>query len=235
MRCFLIGFVLLVLPPQASAERVRKVTMKRDQIAQVRTAIGVATIIQVPDAPTSLVVGDSEAFKVEFLEQAITIKPLGRSAKSNLYIYTEYRRFDVQLVTVGEPSADYVVYLLNEPVKAKPPSAQSWKQVNFNVSSDSINLRIKRTSQTPKSAFLEFEITGAKSVDVDPSWIWLTQGETTVSIHRLILSSFRLSKDGAIQGVLEVLKADANASAPIALEIRRKRKAGVQIPKVSTW
>src|SRR5690606_17824343 len=102
----------LSLPGFASG-RVRKVEVKPDQIVTVRTAIGIATIIQVPERPNSIVVGDQSAFKVEYLDQAITIKPLHGSAKSNLYIYTDYRRFNVQLVTTSEPAADYVVYLEN--------------------------------------------------------------------------------------------------------------------------
>ncbi|KAJ8134321.1 hypothetical protein OY671_012466, partial [Metschnikowia pulcherrima] len=76
----------------------------------------------VPAPPTSLVVGDSSAFKVEYLDQAITIKPSRANAKSNLYVYTDWRRFNVQLVTGGEGAADYVVYL-EEPIpKSKAPA-----------------------------------------------------------------------------------------------------------------
>ena len=90
--------------------RVRKVEVTQDQIVTVRTALGIATIIQVPDRPNSIVVGDQAAFKVEYLDQAITIKPLRGGAKSNLYVYTDYRRFNVQLITGADASADYVVY-----------------------------------------------------------------------------------------------------------------------------
>lgn len=94
--------------PRFALGKVRKVEVKTDQIVTVRTAIGIATIIQVPDRPNSIVVGDQAAFKVEYLDQAITIKPLHGGAKSNLYIYTDYRRFNVQLVTSTEAAADYV-------------------------------------------------------------------------------------------------------------------------------
>ena len=95
----------------AAPSRVKRVPVLPDQIVTVKTALGIATIIQVPDRPNSLVVGDNEAFKVEYLDQAITIKPLHGGAKSNLYIYTDYRRFNVQLITGVEAAADYVVYL----------------------------------------------------------------------------------------------------------------------------
>src|SRR5690348_14383823 len=96
------GLILIALIPAVAlgeGHRVRKVYLKRDDIALVRTAVGIATLIQVPDRPTSVVLGDTNAFKVEYLENAITLKPLSRSAKSNLYIYTDARRFNVSLIT----------------------------------------------------------------------------------------------------------------------------------------
>lgn len=86
----MIYFAVTLLALNASAsERVRRVPILGDQIVTVRTSIGIATIIQVPDRPNSVVVGDQDAFKVEYLDQAITIKPLSSRAKSNLYIYTD--------------------------------------------------------------------------------------------------------------------------------------------------
>ena len=51
-----------------ATERVRHISVANDQIITVKTAIGIATIIQVPDRPNSIVVGDQESFKV-VLEQ----------------------------------------------------------------------------------------------------------------------------------------------------------------------
>ena len=116
----LFFWILLVTFPVASfaSERVRHVAVQKDQIITVRTAIGIATIIQVPDRPNSVVVGDQNAFKVEYLDQAITIKPLHGGAKSNLYVYTDWRRYNVQLITGAESSADYVVYFDSQKEKA---------------------------------------------------------------------------------------------------------------------
>ena len=51
----------------AAPSRVKRVPVLPDQIVTVKTALGIATIIQVPDRPNSLVVGDNEAFKVDML------------------------------------------------------------------------------------------------------------------------------------------------------------------------
>ena len=125
-----IWILFLLLPASAMADRVRHVECRTDQIVTIRTAMGIATIIQVPDRPNSVVVGDQDKFKVEYLDQAITIKPLQPGAKSNLYVYTDYRRFNVQLITGPEVSADYVVYLENLKLQPKEnKSSVRWKGI----------------------------------------------------------------------------------------------------------
>jgi hypothetical protein len=93
--------------------KIRRVIVSGDQIVTVKTALGIATIIQVPDRPNSVVVGDQDAFKVEYLDQAVTIKPLQPGAKTNIYIYTDWKRYNVELVSGSESVSDYVVYLEN--------------------------------------------------------------------------------------------------------------------------
>ena len=88
---------------------VRYIPTKKDQIITVKTSLGIATIIQVPDRPTSVVIGDQSAFKVEYLDTAITIKPLITNARTNLYIYTDWQRYNVKLIPTKKTQADYVL------------------------------------------------------------------------------------------------------------------------------
>lgn len=234
MKYWAILFIFLSLPQTSFAERVKKVKMKRDQIVQVKTALGVATIISVADTPTSLVVGDNEAFKVEFLEQAITIKPLHRNAKSNLYIYTEYRRFDVQLVTVDEPSADYVVYLENVVSPLKLKTLVQWKKSELKFNNDDLTFRINRLGRGDSSLFIEFEVTGSKKLDLDPAWIWISQRKSTIPIQRLVLSSLKMG-GGSVSGVIEIQKDDLDQSKPFAFEVKRKAATKVDISRAVSW
>ena len=99
MKTIILSLVIAVslYATALASSRVKKVEVQKDQIVRVNTAVGIATIIQVPDRPNSVVVGDQDAFKVEYLDLAITIKPITPHGKSNLYIYTDYRRFNVEL------------------------------------------------------------------------------------------------------------------------------------------
>jgi hypothetical protein len=228
-------FLLVSLFPHLAWARVRKIEVKTDQIITVKTAVGIATIIQVPDRPNSIVVGDQNAFKVEYLDQAITIKPLHGGARSNLYVYTDYRRFNVQLVTSNESTADYVVYLENE--KEKPKSSHiSWMNFKNHLKNDDLTIETKRLAKTRDGVLLvEFEVRSEKREKLKAEWIWLSQSGTTRPIHSLALSAQELSPGRPIKGILQVLRADISEKDIMRIELRRKKNSYLTIPKVSSW
>ena len=231
---FAIFMFLLPLSNWANA-RVRTVEVKKDQIVAVRTALGVATIIQVPDRPNSLVVGDQSAFKVEYLDQAITIKPLHGSARSNLYIYTDYRRFNVQLVSGPEVTADYVVYLEN-PKEKTTGSKIGWRNFQNHLKNEALIVETKRLASTADGVVLiEFEVSSQKNERLQPDWLWITQNGVTRPIHNLALSGQDLEKGQSIKGVIQILRADASTSEPLRIELRRKRTSYLTIPKEVAW
>ena len=215
--------------------RVRKIEVTQDQIVTVRTALGIATIIQVPDRPNSIVVGDQAAFKVEYLDQAITIKPLRGGAKSNLYVYTDYRRFNVQLITGAEAIADYVVYLDNP--KSKPDvSSFRWIPMPRSLSSEGVRLSMKRVARTHDGMLLlEFSLASSKEENVDPKWFWLVQAGATRPIQNLFLSSLTIGPGGPVSGTLQILQSDVDETAPLRIELRRKKPVFLTIPKVAAW
>ena len=212
-----------------ASSRVKKVEVQKDQIVRVNTAVGIATIIQVPDRPNSVVVGDQDAFKVEYLDLAITIKPITPHGRSNLYIYTDYRRFNVELNSGPEASADYVVYLEN-PVekekfaKTKPEgSGITWKRVNRSFKNENASFGLNRIGTTKSGvAIIEFTLSSTKREQINPAWFWVTQGGVTRPIQNLFLSDVKMSPGQKIQGSIQLLKADFSSD-PIRIEMRRKK------------
>lgn len=230
--------ILLVAFPIASfaSERVRHVVVQKDQIITVRTAIGIATIIQVPGRPNSVVVGDQNAFKVEYLDQAITIKPLHGGAKSNLYVYTDWRRYNVQLITGSETAADYVVYL--DAQKEKPKEIKStirWMNISKNITDDSLTLKVNRISKSKDLVLIDFEFQSSKRDKIDPSWVWITQSGKTKPIHNLIFSSLEVKAHQNVKGLMQILRSDINESTPFKIELRRKKTSYLTLPRVSSW
>jgi len=221
----------------ASGGRVRHVPVVGDQIVTVRTAVGIATIIQVPDTPSSVVVGDQEGFRVEYLDRAITIKPLRIPARSNLYVYTDSRRFNVQLTTGGEAEADYVVYLdLPRPTPRAVGHPTTWTPIEKVLSLGDFRLSTTRLGKTASGVLLvEFEVTSGQPSRFDPGWIWLTQDGTTRPIQSLFLSKSEVGPGNPIRGALQILRSDLNSAAPFRIELRKGKTAYLTLPKVALW
>jgi hypothetical protein len=224
----------IALADESPSSRVRKLHLKRDEIAQVRTAVGIAPIIQVPDRPTSVVLGDTNAFKVEYLDNAITIKPLSHSSKSNLYIYTEGRRFNVSLVTLPIPSADYIVYL--EPEISPPdPKREKWRDYSVEIKNRDFSVNVMRIGKSADFLMIQFQISATKSVKFKPDWIWLTQERRTIAIQDLNLSGLDVTERSPVGAFLTVKVSDLKTRTPIMLEVRSPIPIKIRLPEVRSW
>lgn len=226
----------LALPSDVFAkERIRTVELKKDEIVTVNTALTVATIVQVPDRPLSVVVGDSEAFKVEYLDQAITIKPLSSSARSNLYIYTDYRRFDVALVTGSERSADYVVYLKPKVIPPKKPEVITWIKVERSFLAEGLLISVRRVAKTKGFALIEFGLSSKQRVPIDPASFWLTASSRTIPIENLTLPALEIDKGRIVSGLIEMRLEQLSLENSLRFEYRGKKANGVNLPRLKDW
>ena len=224
----------LLLMNNAWGSKVRHVEVSKDEIVSVRTSIGIATIIQVPDRPNSVVVGDQDSFKVEYLDQAITIKPLVGGARSNLYVYTDYRRFNIELITGPQSVADYVVYLKQPKVKKTDPV--SWKRFSNSLTNDSIKLEVKRLGVFGNEMLLvEFNLSSTKKITFKPEWLWLIQSGEIRPIHNLVLNRLDLLPGKKISGLMQIRKSDISPFEAFKLEIKRERTTYLTLPKVNSW
>ncbi len=229
-------FLLLFSVPAFAEGKVRKVEIAVDKVATVRTALGIATIIQVPDRPNSVVVGDQDAFKVEYLDQAITIKPLRPGSKSNLYIYTEWRRFNVELVTGAEATADYVVYLESPKTVKEEKSRICWMPFRNSLMSESLKLSVERVGKGPNGLLLvDFRLESTKSEEFKPEWLWITQEGKTRPIQNLVLSGLNVGPSSSVRGLIHVLLSEVDAGLPFRVEVRRKRVSYLTLPKAASW
>lgn len=215
--------------------RVRTVEVHSDQVVTVKTSIGIATIIQVPDRPNSVVVGDQDSFKVEYLDQAITIKPLTSGAKSNLYVYTDWKRYNVELVTGPQPQADYVVYLVSPKIKKAAEGLIKWKRFKNSLRNEKISLQVSRIGTFKEDLLLvEFTLSSAGKEKVAPEWFWITQNEESRPIQNLVFSSLEAGPKKSVRCLLQ-LKMQELSEGPIRLELRRRRHSFLTLPGRSLW
>ena len=241
-----ILFFYLTIDNALGNSKVRTIEMQRDQVALIRTSMGVATILEVPDPPNSVVVGNPEAFKVEYLDRAITLKPVSSRAKSNLYIYTDYRRYNVELVSVEQPKADYVVYLKNpkrkilEAIAAKEKTRSfeiKWKKYLKKIDHGKFILSIKRLGVGGESILIDFEIKsqGSNRGKIDPKIFWIKQLGKSITVQALMLSKLDYKPKEVAQGLIEIKTRDLNQNLPFDLEIRDKKISKITVRRISKW
>lgn len=230
-----LSLCLSVFASVESKAGVRHISTKKDQIITVKTALGIATIIQVPDRPTSVVIGDQSAFKVEYLDKAITIKPLSANARTNLYIYTDWQRYNVKLIPTKKTQADYVVYLKTKS-KPKKSAKIKWKKFRNHLKNDKIRLDVNKIGSAKNGLYLiDFDLKSQKREKVRPKWIWLTQSGKTIPIHKLFIDELKLRPNKSISGLILLKRSDLSTQTPIRLELRRKQISYLTIKEPRKW
>ncbi len=215
---------------------VKKIEVKVDELTTIHTAVGIATIIQLPEAIQGVIIGDLGAFKIEYLDKAITIKPLRFGARTNLYITTPARRFNVRLVTQNQDSSDYVVYLSAKDQKEK--SVITWREFKRSAKTNSFSIELKRIGRA-KDGFILVDFL-LKSLDgekkkIDPDSLWLMQGKDSKIINGLFLSSECVDDKNPLQIVMTLNQNDLISEIPATIEIKGINSISIEIPKEALW
>ncbi len=201
----------------AQGGTIRDVVAGPNDIVTVRTALGLSTMIELPNSPKSVVAGDMDAFRVEYSGQALAIKPVLAGAKSNLFVATARGDFRFQLLVVDPGSADYVIRIKpkkrdvfameNIPSKAPVSSGTLGKvsqgPLGFTILGNNSYGDEKRIgfsfmiSATP-------EIANGQSARIQPDEIHIFQGDKDLPLHLVALESQEVSASKPIAGLVVI-------------------------------
>lgn len=229
------ALVCLIFFVSSAHAQVRKVTVKSDDILTVKTALGIATIIQLPETIGSAIIGDQSGFKVEYLDRAVTIKPLRWGVKTNLYLVTEKRRYNIRLLTLQQSSADYIVY-----VKAPDPAQTTTKWVNLGKSEeiDGTKLTVRKIGFS-ESGFILIDATlsmkSSKDLVLKPEAVWIKQGTDSKVINGLFLSATKLSREKPILIGISLAKSDLKSKKSVTVEIQLEKRISVLLSEDILW
>lgn len=100
--------VLMLLVSKAFAGEVRTVRLSDDKVAMIPVSAR-GTALSFPVKPTHVVLGKKGSFGIEYVENDLTLTPLGASVRSHLFVYLYGRRFSFDLVSGGESGAAVVL------------------------------------------------------------------------------------------------------------------------------
>lgn len=235
MMASLVSTLFALLIASSGQAQIRKTTSKEDDILTVKTALGIATIVQLPDVIQSAIIGDQSGFKIEYLDKAVTIKPLRWGARTNLYLVTGARRFNIRLVTGSQEVADYIVYLK----KPEPPKPETkWRNIGRSATHKNLKLTAVRVGQSPNGFILvDALLTSTRSVrlTVKPESIWIKQAGNSKVINSLFMSDSKIEKGKSLRLGLSLAKSDLLVGKPFTIEVNADQSVSLQLTEAELW
>lgn len=219
--------------------QTRTIYLNTDEIAQVRTALGIATKVLLNDNPTSApIIGDLGAFRIEAIDKGYAVKPLRFGAKTNFFITTKDQSYIVKLTTVMQDQADYVAYLVSREKKMSSQAIQ-YKEYKKIKKENELILITRKIGKTDDShLIIEFSLNSSSEQQAKFENFKVKQGKSYRTIQSLILSHKWMTPDKPISGWLTLNKADLSTGLPLTIEVQTKtpnRYLAFEIPKEVLW
>jgi hypothetical protein len=149
----MIFALFLFLNSISPASSVRDLLLKPSDVGIIHTARGYSTVIQLQSKPLNVVLGDQSAFRIEYINDSITVKPLRSNSKSNLFIYTDKERYNLTVVSGSQAVVDYVVKL-----KRTFEDLKLIKPLNKHSENQGILLTLIKITSSGNTSFLDFQI-----------------------------------------------------------------------------
>lgn len=224
-------FVLLLTASSAEAH-VRSLVPKPDEVIEIRAAVGIATIIQTPLPILPAITGDQAGFRVEYLDKATIIKPLREGAKTNLFLLTNDRRYNLRLTTGPEQRSDYVVYLKD----FAPNRPVHWKPLVRTALRGAVRMASTRVARVSgDTVLIELRLQSSKVLKLEADDFWLVQAGEPKVIESLYLSKTTASDAEFIRVVLAVTKEALNSKQPLRIEFRNPVPVMLTLAPSDIW
>ncbi|MFV3409889.1 TrbG/VirB9 family P-type conjugative transfer protein [Bdellovibrio bacteriovorus] len=228
----LVLHLAAVLLASVSFANIKNVTPKNDEIIEVKTALGIATIIQMPDTVQSAIMGDQSAYRIEYVDRAVTIKPLRGSARTNLYLFTKEKRYNLRLTVVPQALAYYIIYIR----KVDFGVGTQWTSLTQSTSNSDIVLKLLKVGTTRDGfLLLNLSVTARKALTLEPENFWVLQGDSSRVLQSLFLSRKSLKKDQIAFVGISIKRSDLLLQG-LTLEVRKGQKpVRLDLVKALVW
>jgi hypothetical protein len=227
--CGTFGTALLLSATLTYAASIREVKGTNRSLIPIQTALGFSTILEFQSKPLSAVLGDQDGFKLEYVANSITLKPLIAGAKSNLFVFTDSGRYNFSIQAGTSSSVDYIV-TIKPPEDSSQSSGIAHKEtdpyrvvtVNRKASAQGFTLqvnqlKIARELNNPRTASLiEFEISSAnENYPFQVSSFGIKQNGKFISAESIYLDQLSVKPGQSVRGVIAVLNQEWKSSSPI--------------------
>ena len=100
----------LCLPLTTQASGIRTAYVNDTRMHSISLKMGKATVLRFTAKPKKVVIGNQNYYSVEFIDNDLTIQPLGK-AETNLFVYTPYRTYGFVLRVCSSCRSDDLVFV----------------------------------------------------------------------------------------------------------------------------
>ena len=211
---------------------IREVYTNDRTIKPIYLALGRSTVLKFKEKPTNVVVGNKNYYNIEYINNDLTIQPLG-AVDTNLFIYTESKRtYALILKIVPANRYDDIVhvrwkskYSLKKPKKkVRKKSQLKIKPVKLNLMKQAIvDLVTFKSLPQKDSYYLDFLITNKtkralKTSEID---IYLTRRNRKLKLQQLFFRKEKLKPDEVIEARI-FLTLEKNAGFTVIAKYKEK-------------
>lgn len=235
------SFILLVAmtlssPHLTFAKGIKTLTLADTEVAQVRVALGYSTLLQFDGRPTQAIVGDQDSFKVEYVGNSIAIKPLIAGVSTNLFVVTEYDKFNFRITAGRGYEPDYILHIKRKRLEQNQDSSGvKTKVVGTSKSASGVTLKVLSIGRTNSALICSFQLSSnGKKLVFQPGDFEILQGGRSLPIENIYLERLAIEKSQRLNGMILVRMENLRGKAPTTIRFRPESlKGGIQIP-VST-
>ena len=110
MKQFILASVLLCVSLTSLASSIRTMQVNAKKMQLIYLKMGRATVLRFTAKPKKVVIGNQNYFSVEFIDNDLTIQPLGK-VETNLFVYTPYRTYGFILRVCSSCRSDDLVFV----------------------------------------------------------------------------------------------------------------------------
>lgn len=162
---------------------------------------GFSSVLEFPEAPSRVVLGDSESFQVERLDRSLVVKTLTNYATSNLFVYFQEAEPRLFILTASEDAEPTYFKRFDPPFKPVPQEPRGATTKRSAVPSKR-ELKVTDTLFDDKKDYftVEVAISADSRAPIHPNWelVRLTFNGKALKSYRLWAERKEIQKDSTV-------------------------------------
>ncbi len=235
IRILKIGAMLTIMISLTTfAKNIKTLSIDEGDITHVRVSLGYSTLLQFDSRPVQAIVGDQDSFKVEYVGNSIAIKPLMSGVTTNLFVMTEYGKFNFKISSGRGFEPDYILKVNR---KSPPNSGQSSGIASTFVGTsrtiDGVTLRLVSVASARNNSPMIYSFvlsSGGKKINFQPGDFEILQSGRSLPIENIYLEGLSLEKGQSLHGMIHVKTEHLRRGNKSTLQFKTAAiKGGIQI------